>query len=88
MSVSSEEEAALRRRDAEATKPALDDAAVAFKHLTDQLWFPEVREDGVYLVGTDGRVILKLCRSDRGSDLLMAGYIMGLQARDILKRMP
>jgi hypothetical protein len=50
-------------------------------HITDQVWVPEQREDGVYLVGAeDHTVILKMCRPDRGSDLLMAGYIAGLQA--------
>lgn len=50
-------------------------------HITEQLWRPELREDGVYLIGMDGTVILKMCRPDRGSDLLMASYIAGLQAK-------
>jgi hypothetical protein len=51
------------------------------KHVTEQLWVPEVREDGVYLVGADDHApVLKMCRPDHGSDLLMAGYIAGLQA--------
>jgi hypothetical protein len=50
-------------------------------HITEQLWVPEQREDGVYLVGDKDRsVVLRLCRPDRGSDLLLAGYIAGLQA--------
>jgi hypothetical protein len=51
------------------------------KHITEQLWVPEQREDGVYLVGAEDRtVILKLGRPDHGSDLLIAGYITGIQA--------
>ena len=50
------------------------------KRITEQLWTPEQREDGVYLIGEDGSVVLKLCRPDRGSDLVIAGYVMGLQA--------
>jgi Ser/Thr protein kinase RdoA (MazF antagonist) len=54
------------------------------KHVTEQLWLPEQREDGVYLIAADDRTtILKLCRPDYGSDLLMAGYIAGLQAKKI-----
>jgi len=53
---------------------------VTLKHVTEQAWVPEVREDGVYLVAADDHtVVLKLCRPDRDSDLLMAGYIAGLQ---------
>jgi hypothetical protein len=55
------------------------------KHVTNQAWLSELREDGVYLIAAEDRtVILKMCRPDRGSDLLMAGYIAGLQARKIL----
>jgi len=51
------------------------------RHITEQVWVPEVREDGVYLIGADDRsVILKLCRPDRGSDLFIAGYVAGIQA--------
>lgn len=51
------------------------------KPITEQQWIPDVREDGVYLVGADDRsVVVKLGRPDRGSDLLIAGYIAGLQA--------
>lgn len=51
------------------------------KHITEQMWVPEQREDGVYLVGAEDRtVILKLGRPDHGSDLLIAGYITGIQA--------
>jgi hypothetical protein len=61
----------------------------AHKHVTEQLWVPEIREDGVYLVADDDRtVVLKMCRPDRGSDLLMAGYIIALQSRQLLRRMP
>ena len=52
-------------------------------HITEQQWLPELREDGVYLIGEDGSVVLKLCRSDRGSDLMIAGYIAGLQAHQL-----
>jgi len=49
-------------------------------HITEQPWVPERREDGLYLVGANDRtVILKLCRPDEGSDLLIAGYIAGIQ---------
>lgn len=54
------------------------------KHVTEQAWLPEQREDGVYLIGADDRtMVLKLCRPDRGSDLLMAGYIAGLQGQKL-----
>ncbi len=54
------------------------------KHVTDQLWVPEVREDGIYLVTADDHTaVVKLCRPDHGSDLLMAGYISGLQAMKV-----
>lgn len=57
---------------------------VASKHVTEQSWVPEVREDGVYLVAADDHtVVLKLCRPDRDSDLLMAGYIAGLQGHQL-----
>ena len=52
------------------------------KHITEQAWVPELREDGVYLVGADDRTaVVKLCRPDHGSDLLVAGYIAGLQGQ-------
>ena len=59
-------------------------------HVTEQLWRPEQREDGVYLVAGDGEgeTVLKLCRSDHGSDLLIAGYVAGLQAQACRKDMP
>jgi hypothetical protein len=51
------------------------------KHVTEQLWVPEVRDDDVYLVAAEDRtVVVKLCRPDHPSSLLMAGYIAGLQA--------
>lgn len=54
------------------------------KHVTEQLWVPEVREDGVYLVAENDRsVVLRLGRHDHGSDLLVAGYIVGLQAQHL-----
>lgn len=56
------------------------------KHVTEQVWGPEIREDGVYIVAYDGTVVLKLCRPDRGSDLLMAGYIAGLQVQQLTGR--
>lgn len=56
------------------------------KHITEQLWMPEQREDGVYLIGEDGSVVLKLCRPDRGSDLVIAGYIMGLQGKQLPRK--
>lgn len=54
------------------------------KPSTEQLWVPERREDGVYLVGADDSIaILKLCRLDGDSDLFLAGYVMGLQGQKI-----
>ena len=54
------------------------------KHITDQMWLPELRDDGVYLVGDDDRtVVVKLGRPDRDSDLIIAGYISGLQAHQL-----
>ena len=54
------------------------------KHVTEQLWVPEQREDGLYLVGADDRsVVLKMQCSDRESDLLVAGYIAGLQVQKV-----
>ena len=58
--------------------------AVEPKHITDQQWLPELRDDGVYLVGADDRtVVVKLSRPDRDSDLIIAGYITGLQAHQL-----
>jgi hypothetical protein len=52
------------------------------QHVTEQLWTPEVREDGIYLICEGDRsVVLKVCRADHSSDLLIAGYIAGLQAQ-------
>ncbi len=63
------------------------DASVEPPHITEQQWVPDVREDGVYLIGADdGSAVLKLCRPDRGSDLMMAGYIAGLQVRQRKER--
>lgn len=57
------------------------------KHITEQMWVPEVREDGVYLVGAEDRsVIVKLCRPDPSSDLLIAGYISGLQGTQLKRK--
>jgi len=57
------------------------------KHVTEQMWVPEVREDGVYLVAADDRTtIVKLCRPDHGSDLFIAGYITGIHARQLGKK--
>ena len=57
------------------------------KHITEQVWLPELRDDGVYLIGADDRtVILKMCRPDRGSDLLIAGYISGLQGLKVPRK--
>jgi len=54
----------------------------SMKHITSQVWVPELREDGVYLVGEDDRTsIFKMCRPDNGSDLFLAGYISGLQGQ-------
>jgi hypothetical protein len=54
------------------------------KHITEQQWLPELRDDGVYLVGANDRtVVLKLGRPDRDSDLIIAGYITGLQAHQL-----
>ena len=56
-------------------------------HITEQVWLPEVRDDGVYLIGADDHtVILKLCRPDRSSDLLLAGYISGLQGMKVPRK--
>ena len=58
-------------------------------HITEQVWLPEVRDDGVYLIGADDHtVILKLCRPDRPSDLLIAGYISGLQGMKVPRKVP
>lgn len=59
------------------------------KHATEQMWVPEIREDGVYLIAADDRTtVIKLCRPDRDSDLLMAGYITGLQAHQLFRGLP
>ena len=56
-------------------------------HITEQVWLPELRDDGVYLIGADDQtVILKLCRPDRASDLLLAGYISGLQGMKVPRK--
>ena len=60
-------------------------ADVEPKHITDQRWIPEPREDGVYLIDEDGSAIVKLCRPDRDSDLMIAGYIAGLQAHQLTR---
>ena len=58
------------------------DANAVAPHITEQLWIPDVREDGIYLISADDRsVVLKMGRPDRDSDLLTAGYIAGLQVR-------
>ena len=63
---------------------AMSDQEVEPKHITEQQWVPELRDDGVYLVGTEDRsVVLKLGRPDRDSDLIIAGYIAGLQAHQL-----
>lgn len=63
-----------------------DEARENPKHITEQQWLPELREDGVYLVGVEDRtVVLKLCRPDRSSDLIIAGYITGLQAHQLTR---
>lgn len=60
---------------------------IANKHITEQEWQPEVREDGVYLVAADDRTpVLKLCRPDSGSDFLIAGYISALQSMHLKGR--
>ena len=62
----------------------VSDQEVEPKHITEQQWVPELRDDGVYLVGADDRsVVLKLGRPDRDSDLIIAGYIAGLQAHQL-----
>ena len=64
------------------------EAAPMGPHITEQVWLPELREDGsVYLIGADDQtVILKLCRPDRSSDLLIAGYISGLQGMKVPRK--
>jgi hypothetical protein len=64
----------------------VSDESDAAKHITDQTWWPDQRADGVYLIGEDGSAILKLCRPDRGSDLLLAGYLAGLQGKQLSGR--
>jgi hypothetical protein len=60
----------------------IDRQIAAPEPITEQLWVPEVRGDGVHLVGADDKsTVLRLCRPDHGSDLLIAGYIAGLQAK-------
>jgi hypothetical protein len=77
-----------RARDWRSEQDALEQAnEVIHKHVTEQLWVPEVREDGVYLVAADDHTtVLKLCRPDRDSDLLMAGYVTGLQVHQLRGR--
>ena len=59
------------------------------KHVSEQVWVPEIREDGIYLLAADDRtVVLKMCRPDHGSDLLMAGYIIALQTHQLLRKTP
>lgn len=55
------------------------------KFITDQAWIPELRgEHGVFLIGADDHsLVVKLCRPDRGSNLLMADYIAGLQVKGL-----
>lgn len=54
------------------------------RHVTEQHWRLEERADGVYLICADDKTpVLKLCRPDHGSDLLVAGYISGLQAEQL-----
>ena len=56
------------------------------KHVSEQLWVPEMREDGVYLVAADDKtVVVRLGRPDRDSDLIIAAYIACLQARRLRK---
>lgn len=58
-------------------------------HVFDQAWVPELREDGLYLVAANDRTpIAKLCRPDHGRDLFVAGYIMGLQGKQLQSRDP
>lgn len=57
------------------------------RHVTDQQWVPELREDGVYLVtAIDRTPVVRLCRPDHASDLLVAGYIVGLQGLKLGER--
>lgn len=66
-----------------------DDPKSTKRHITEQQWLSELRDDGVYLVGAeDGSVVLKLGRPDRDSDLMIAGYIMGLQGSQVMKHAP
>lgn len=56
-------------------------------HIMAQLWVPEIRDDGVYLVGAlDKTTVLKMARPDRDSDLLMAGYIAALQSMHLQRK--
>lgn len=61
----------------------------------DQQWSAEYRTVdlpggpaalGVFIVAEDGTEIAVLRRPDHGSDMLMAGYICGLQAAHLAKR--
>lgn len=58
------------------------------KHITEQRWSARrevnpdtigMKHDRVEIVGEDGSTVAMLARSDEGSDLLIAGYIVGLQ---------
>jgi hypothetical protein len=55
------------------------------KHITDQQWLPEMTDAAgtVVLKGEDGSTVAILSRPDHGSDLLVSGYICGLQMRKI-----
>ena len=73
-------------RDPCALGDAVSDQQADPKHITEQQWLPELRDDGVYLVGADDRsVVLKLGRPDRDSDLMIAGYISGLQSHQLTR---
>lgn len=56
------------------------------KPITAQHWLPVQDKDGVSLIGQDGSTILRMARPDTGSDLFLAGYIVGLHAAAMKER--
>lgn len=53
----------------------------------DQKWDVRFTENEVFVIGEDGSTVARLARPDHGSDLALAGYIIGLQVR-ALSRAP
>lgn len=51
------------------------------KPLLDQRWSVRFTDTEVLIVGEDETTVARLLRPDHGSDLLVAGYIIGMQLR-------